>query len=292
MNGPGMERTKELFLRIKELAIPGYRMFQDNRITVYSGYTTLYIVTAIIPFIILIISIVNLLPGYSAEDFANLLLQILPDLEPIRKLVEALVTELKNQTDGLLASAAAVSALWAASKGVMAIQNGLIQLDSGADKSRIDEGKSGAIVSTGIDYAVRVVKRLIFTVVLILLIPAMMVIEVLGDSFAGIIGSVLIILTAFLVILQVYARLPTIRRTLRSQIPGAAAAVVCWWVFTELFSFFISGSYRYSTLYGALAAVFLLLLWLRYMIMILFAGGILNRVLESELMMKEENILK
>ena len=51
---------------------------------------------------------------YSAEDFANLLLQILPDLEPIRKLVEALVTELKNQTDGLLASAAAVSALWAA----------------------------------------------------------------------------------------------------------------------------------------------------------------------------------
>ena len=78
-----------------------------------------------------------------------------------------------------------------------------------------------------------------------------------------------------------YAKLPEERRTIKSQLPGALITVLCWIVFTRLFSFFISRSYHYSNLYGSLAAVFLLLLWIRYMVMILFGGGVVNRVLES-----------
>ena len=45
-----MDRSKELINKSKEFLLPAYRMFQDNRITVYSGYATLFIVTALIPF--------------------------------------------------------------------------------------------------------------------------------------------------------------------------------------------------------------------------------------------------
>ena len=280
--GDHMEGSKKPIAQIIELIVRGIDVFQKNRITVYSGYSTLFIATAMIPFLILIISVVNLMPRYSAEDAADMLLRFLPDLGSVRDLVVSLVEEFKDQSGGLLASIAAVTTLWSASKGVMAVQKGLNELDSREDGGETDGVGNGMIAEKGVAYVRRVLKRLTCTVTLIILIPAMMVLEVAGDSIAGVIGSLLVMLLAFLAVLQIFAKLPEIPRTFRSQLPGALLTVLCWYVFTELFSFFISRSYRYSNLYGSLAALFLLILWLRYMVMILFAGGVFNRVLESE----------
>ena len=277
-----MEKLKDIAQKIKELIIPGFNMFQENKITVYSGYATLFIVTALIPFIILIISVVNLIPGYSAEDVADMLLKMLPDLEALKEMVLSVVTDVKAQSGGLLASVAAVTALWSASQGVMAIQKGLDELDSQdeeADESFVSEKEE--IVEKGVSLGQSILKRIGFTLALILLFPAMILFGMLGDSTAGVVGSVLTILVALYVIIQLFAKLPAKTRTLRSQIPGAVATGIAWMIFTGLFSFFISKSYKYSTLYGSLAAVFMFLLWLRYMVMILFGGGVLNRVLEE-----------
>ena len=75
-----MDRVKALLSWLKDLALRGFAIFQANKMSVYSGYATLFIVTAIFPCIILIISIVNLLPGYSTKDVADIFFQILPDL--------------------------------------------------------------------------------------------------------------------------------------------------------------------------------------------------------------------
>ena len=76
---------KERMHQLKHIIERGITMFQDNDMKVYSGNATLYIVTAMPPFIMLIISIVNLFPGYSTKDMSNVLFQILPDLAPIKK---------------------------------------------------------------------------------------------------------------------------------------------------------------------------------------------------------------
>jgi membrane protein len=120
-------------------------------------------------------------------------------------------------------------------------------------------------------------------VTLIALIPAILVIKMLGNSTAGKIGAFAVLLVALLVVLQFFAKLPVVQRSIRSQLPGALLTVLGWGVFTVMFTFFISRSYRYSNFYGTLAAVFLLVLWMRYMVMILFGGAVLNRVLESKL---------
>ena len=300
-----MERVKGLLSQLKELILRGFDIFQRNNMTVYSGYSTLFIVTAIFPFIMLIISIVNLLPGYSTKDVSEILLQILPDLGPIKELVVSMMTDLKAQSGGLLASAAAVTTLWSASKGVSSIQKGLDQLDQ--DNSAAEEEAGSGIKEKGKGIVKGILKRLIFTLTLVILIPALLVFEMLGDSIAGFIcsaieklnpevlsstlenvdsffhiTSVVVIFLALLVILQIYAILPEKRRTLRSQLPGALLTGVCWIAFTELFSFFIPRFYHASSVYGSLASLFLLLLWLRFVVMILFAGGVLNHALEEE----------
>lgn len=274
--------------RLKDTAIKTIKLFADNKMTVYSGNATLFIITAAFPFIMLIISIVNMLPGYSPKDVADIFFKILPDLDSLKELILAMVVNLKNQSGGILASAAALTTLWSASAGVAAIQTGL-------------NGLEGSQPGKGI---LNIIKRLLFTLALILLIPALLIFEVLGESIkdfiTGImdklglesiemslssilnIGNIVIIITAFLVILLIYAYLPVKRHTLKSQIPGTLFCGVCWVIFTELFAFFVPRFYHASSLYGSLAALFLALLWIRVIIMILFIGGALNKALEKE----------
>ena len=284
-------------LKWKELILGTIAVFNKNKMSVYSGNATLFIITAAFPFIMLIISVVNLLPGYSPKDVLALLFQIMPDLEPIRSLLESMVINLKEQSGGLLASAAAVTTLWSASVGVSAIQKGLNQLDP--------DGRESGVRT--------IVKRLLFTVILIVLIPALLMFEMLGSSLEEIINaildklnldrleiikstiasvfqisSVLVIIFALLAILLIYAYLPVTRSTMKSCFPGALLTLVCGGVFTELFAIFIPKIYKASNLYGSLAALFLLLLWLRFVIMILFAGAALNRTISESKRLRGE----
>lgn len=301
-----MNRLKNLFPRLKQILKRAINIFSENSVMIYSGNATLLIITAMFPFMMLIISIVNLLPGYSAKDVADILFQILPDLEPIKDLVGSMIVNLKNQSGGLLASVAAVTTLWSASNGVNAIQKGLNQLDrKWGDRKAGGEGDR-EIKEKGKGFIRGILKRLFFTLILIILIPALLVFEMLGDSIASTICSVVeklgseklstalsnidsffhtsslvVIVFALLVILQIYAVLPKVHRTLKSQLPGTLLTGVCWFVFTRLFSFFIPRFYHASKLYGSLAALFLILLWLRFIVIILFAGGVLNRALEE-----------
>lgn len=302
-----MNRLKNLLPRLKNLLLQGIDIFQKNNMTVYSGNATLFIVTAIFPFIMLIISIVNLLPGYSTKDVADILFQILPDLDPIKELVESMITNLRNQSGGLLASAAAVTTLWSASKGVFSIQQGLDQLDQEEEDSDTTEAEKEQLKKKGKNVIRSILKRLLFTFMLVVLIPALLIFEMLGGSILSVIysafekmgsdkltatlsridsffhtSSLIVILFAILVILQIYAKLPEKHRTLKSQLPGALITGVSWLVFTKLFSFFIPRFYRASSLYGSLASLFLVLMWLRFVVMILFAGGVVNRALEEE----------
>ncbi len=274
--------------KYKELGLKTLKYFNESEMTVYSGNATLFIITAAFPFIMLIIAIVNMLPGYSPEDVAGIFFKILPDLDALKGLVVSMVTNLKNQSGGILAGVAALTTLWSASKGVQAIQAGLNKLDG------LKSGKG--ILNT--------VKGLVCTLLLVILFPALLLFEVLGDSIKGLINDIMekiglesidsqlssildisiiiIIPAAMIVILLIYAYLPAEKHSLKSMIPGTVFCVLGWIIFTELFAFFIPRFYHASSLYGSLASLFLALMWIRIIIMILFLGGALNKALEKD----------
>ena len=274
--------------KYKELGLKTLKYFNEGEMTVYSGNATLFIITAAFPFIMLIIAIVNMLPGYSPKDVAEIFFKILPDLDSLTELVEAMIVNLKNQSGGILAGVAALTTLWSASQGVAAIQAGLNKLD-------------GSQTGKGI---LNIIKRLVCTLLLVVLFPALLVFEVLGESIKGVINNIMeriglesidsllssildlsliiIILAALIVILFIYAYLPAQKHSLKSMLPGTIFCVVGWIVFTELFAFFIPRFYHASSLYGSLASLFLALLWIRIIIMILFFGGALNKALQDK----------
>lgn len=257
-------------------------LFLENDIPVYAGHATLSILTAIFPLLMLVISLLNMIPGYSPEDFTNLVFQFLPDLPQVKNLFLTIMTNLQLQSGGLLASAAAFTTLWSASSGVTAVQKGLKKITPDAGKSIWDKPKV-----------------LLFTFCIVALIPAVLVFNVLGETLISLAASVadffgigqftgtirtiirnsgLITAAAgVLVIILLYRFLPGGKRRVRDQVPGAILASVGWLGFTEIFSRFVPIFWK-SPVYGSLASLFLTLLWLRVMIMILFIGGIFNQV--------------
>ena len=256
-------------------------IFLKNDIMVYAGHATLGIITAIFPLTMLIISLLNMIPAYSPEDFANLVFRFLPDVPQVKALFLTMVINLRSQSSGLLASVAAVTALWSASGGVTAIQKGLKKIAPDVKNSYWDKPVA-----------------LLFTVCVVLLIPAVLLFNVLGESLISLLTSfsahfgfqditgfliglirysgVVTAFAAVILILLFYTFLPGGKRSLKAQIPGAVLTSVLWLIFTEAFSRFVPIFWK-SSVYGSLASLFLTLTWLRVMIMILFLGGAWNR---------------
>ena len=276
--------------RLKRISLSTVELFLESNMFVYSGNATLFIITAAFPFIALIISIVNVLPWYSPADVIEFFFRILPDLEPFRDFISGMVINLKSSSGGVLIGVAALTTLWSASSGVNAIRVGLNQLDGG-EKGKVQHN---------------IIKRLVFTVMLIILIPALLIFSMLGNSVQNIIGGIfermgaegllhlkeilgsvfqagtlIVAVAGFFAALMLYAKLPAKSHTLKSRIPGTVFTGLASYLFTKLFSIFIPKFSGSSSLYGSLASLFLILLWIRIIMMILFAGGALNKAMEE-----------
>jgi membrane protein len=261
-------------------------LFSQYEMGVYSGNASLLILMAMIPLLMLVISVVNSLPGYSAADAGEFLSRFVPDVPQVQALISNVLDNLSRQSGGLIASISAVTTLWSASGGISAVQTGLEKLHW-TQRSSL-KGKPAA---------------LLFTVLYVLLIPSVLVFQILRESIQELISNALgylgmdalaqqissvmqfsgwIVLAAMvLTVILTYTYLPNGKRTLKSQLPGSVFTCVLWIVFTLAFSFFIPRFWKASSIYGSLASIFLMTMWLKFMIMILFYGAALNKAMEE-----------
>ena len=100
-------------------------------------------------------------------------------------------------------------------------------------------------------------------------------------SLLGLLKNVFIPVYMLLVLSGFYYIVPSRRYPFKSAIPGAAFAVAGITVVTWGFSFYVSNYSNYSMLYGSLAAIMILMLWLQLVASILIMGGVFNDVLND-----------
>ena len=260
------------------------RIYSDNEMAVYSGYTTLYILMAMVPLLTLVIGLVNLLPTVDLENLLGVAKELLPDVPQVQAMMETVVKNVNRRAGTLAVSVSVLASLWSASNGVSAIQLGLQKI-SGSAKS----------------FVKKKVSALLFTLLFIALIPALLVFRVLRGSIESLIvalnealnipdiagwllrfmqySGIITLAVMVLVILLTYTFLQGERRRIRFQLPGAVFTTVLWLVFSSVFEIFITRFWKASSLYGSLAAVFLAAMWLKTITMILFYGAALNEAL-------------
>ena len=148
------------------------RLYSENEMSVYAGYTTLYILMAMVPLLTLVIGLVNLVPTVNLEHFREVLMELLPDIPQVQTLTDMVIANVNRRAGQLAVSVSVLASLWSASNGVAAIQAGLHKL-SGVGGSFVK--KRGA--------------ALLYTLLFILLIPALLIFQVLRGSLRTLVAS-------------------------------------------------------------------------------------------------------
>ena len=220
---------------------------------------------------------------------STILSKIIPDIPQIRRVLLSVVINLNRQSGQLVSYLFALTSFWSGSHGVSAMMTGLEKInhtDQKTVKNRI--------------------KAIFYTVLYTLLIPSMLLFQGIRASLkngvkalfsylnitfnvADMSGHAITIIRLseivtlammILVIVLTFTYLPSGDRKIRSQLPGSIFTSILWILFTKAFGFFIQRFWRYSSVYGALAAVFLAAMWMKFIISILFYGASLNRALQ------------
>ena len=140
------------------------RIYQERQMPVYSGYAALYILTAMVPMLVLVLWVAALLPGLTADDII-FMIERWVHIGELRDLLENIFNNLRDSSGRVVASVSVVTLFWTVSRGVIAIQNCLEQIRQ--NKSRILAAHRRAFV---------------FTILYILLMPSLLVFRLLGSS--------------------------------------------------------------------------------------------------------------
>lgn len=259
------------------------RIYSDNDMPIYAANASFFMIIAAFPLMMLILALLQLVPGLGKEELLQALFNVLPRMPQIESLVSDIVDNLYVQSAPTLASVAAVSTLVSASTGVYSIGRGL-RIIYGTGRGNYILDRAAAAVYTFLFV-------ILFVVTLGLLVLGSVIQAFLKSHFpltalfidpvadhSGLIAAGIL----FLVFLIIYAVMPGKIQPLRAQIPGAAFSTAGWVGLSYAFSFYFTNIRKMSYLYGSLTAVILIMLWMYAILCILFLGGAINVILDGD----------
>ncbi len=263
----------------------------NDCITLYSAQASFFIIISTIPFIILLLS----------------LAKYVIDVESVIGFIEARIDgELGNIVKGLLAevvgkagvslvSLTAVSTLWSSSRGVNSVFRGVTEVYGIKPKENFlyDIFRSILYTLAFIVIMILTLVALVFgrTIARALRTTAPIIFSIfeIVDTYSEVLFFVLLTLF-FALIYNTCSRkgrkltdsqyedyLRTVPRGFAAQLPGAVFSALGWLLFSYLFSLYIAYFPAASYIYGSIATVVFLMLWLYFCMIILLLGAEMNK---------------
>lgn len=266
-----MNRIKKIYTYIRDFS----RQLTLDHVNAYAAQSSFFMIIAIFPLLMLLLTLIRYTP-VTEQDLIKTTLAIMPDtLDP---LIEQIIGEMYSQSNFAILSITAVTALWSASKGILAIIRGLNSVFG------IDEKRNY--------FHLRIVASF-YTIVLLLLIVLSLGFMVFGNSVLRLFSRnmpLLYELVEFIISLRgiyipiiftiafvnVYRIVPNRQYSFFDHLPGALFTSLGWIIFSYVYSIYIDNFASSTYIYGSLTTVVLLMLWIYICMYILFMGAEIN----------------
>lgn len=260
-----------------------HRIKEDN-VTGMGAQVSYYLILSVFPFLIFFLNLLSYTP-VARDDFLHNLILILP--VDTQRIIANLLTETISTSSDTLLSLGAITGLWAASKGLMALIRSLNKAYNVEEKRNYFELRAIAILFT-----------LALLALLAIVLSTLVFGELLGNRLFGYLGmtTTFIVLWRYLRILislgamillftLLYKFSPSIRNNekirFRHTLPGAIFTSIGWIFTSVLFSYYVNNFANYSKTYGSLGGIIVLLIWLYISSIIVILGGEINGTLRS-----------
>lgn len=261
--------------------------YSDDEMSVYAAQASFFIILAAFPFLMLLLSLIQLIPMVTESDLLALVVQLVPDT--LDALVVSVIDSLYSDSPMAILSVTAITTLWSAARGMLSIERGLNRVHGITARRNYIVRR---LICSGytVAFSVMCVLCLVFLVFgdilqrqLMRRIPAMLHFNFLVLPVRGLVSLAIL----FVFFLALYTVLPHRTIHVKSQVPGALFSSVGWALFSMVFSVYFRYFGNYTVTYGSLTAAILLMLWLYFCICIIFLGAEINWFSEQFFLHKE-----
>jgi membrane protein len=256
---------------LREIAL----QLQGIKIPIYAAGACYFIVLAIFPALLLVLSLLKY-TRFTVENLMAVLDGVIP--RAFLKNVEQILTGVYGNSSRMVVGLSAAVALWSAGRGVYGLMTGLNAI------YRVREHRGfllTRLICVGYTFGFILVLLLtlvlhVFGTKLVSWLPARdhwlvhLVLDVINLRFFFLLAVQTVLFTA------IYMVFPDRRNGFWESLPGALLASIGWLVFSDGFSCYVEHFPGYANVYGSVYAVALGMLWLYFCISIVFYGGILN----------------
>lgn len=258
------------------------RKIRDDHVAAYSAQAAFFIIISFFPFIMLLLSIVRFFP---IEESAMLKLFTTVFPSAVNSLMVSIIDQIySTSSSSTLISITAITTLWSAGKGFLAIMKGLNTVYG--------------IEETRHYFLLRVIAAfytLIFAIMLIMTMGLFVFgnklyfwierkLPVVRDTAFVIISlrTILGLISLIIFFLVIYVVIPNRKAKIMKALPGAMVCAAGWMGFSYAFSYYIDNFSNYASMYGSLTAIVLFMLWMYFCMYILFMGAECNQLFENK----------
>ena len=265
-----MKKIKELYDDIMELT----GEITKDHVGPYAAQTAFFFMLCMIPIILLLLTMVQYTPVTKA-DVMTAVIQVFPS--SVDSLITSIVNQVYNQSSGIIPFTIVV-ALWSAGKGVLAMSSGLNCVYNCRETR---------------NYFFLRIRATVYTVMFILVIIFLLVLSVFGNSLNIFIAehvpflrnmadwlirarNIITPIVMIVFLLLIYKFLPNRRDTYKRQLPGAVFSTLGWMVISWVFSVYVDVFKGFSSMYGSLTTIMLIMMWMYFCMYCILIGGELN----------------
>ena len=249
-----------------------------DHVGAYATQSAYFLILSFIPCILFLTTLVRYTP-LTYNVVRDAIIAFIP--ENLQSFVLGIVVDVYKRSTAIVPLSALV-ALWSAGKGLQSIINGLNTI------YHVKETRNWLLTRI---YAV------FYTLLMLVLGNEIQkalsrYLPFLAKLMGKILGAraFLVFGVLFFVFLLLYKVLPNRKATFKSQIPGAFIIAVAWSVFSYGFSFYFEIFPGFSNMYGNLATIIMVMLWLYFCMNLLLYGAEINAYFENEFRLAHRSV--
>ncbi|WP_303024923.1 YihY/virulence factor BrkB family protein [Anaerotignum lactatifermentans] len=270
----GQIKKRKGWQKVILLTIQGYF---DNKVGRNAAAMTYYLLFAMFPFFIFVTSLLGLLhlPTLTLDGQIT---RFLP--EDVVAFLNLAIEHITKSSNNALLTFGLVFSVWFPFRAVSNLMEAINDI--------YGEEKSGS----------HSIRTAILTALTIVLIPAMLLLLLLGERVLGFVGEYIPISAEFItgwsrmrfvpmaaallfMLSAVYFFSPSKIQKARYILPGAILSMGVWMLFSLIFSYYVDHMGRYSIIYGSIGVIIALLVWMDWSMIAMLMGAVFNVALKT-----------
>ncbi len=270
------------FKKIYKIIEKLFKNMGEDLVSEYSAQCSYYTILSFIPFIILVLTMIQY-TGVGPQALFNAISKIIPS--SMNEIIVDIVQEVYSKSIGTI-SISIIFTIWSAGKGLFALTKGLQSVYNTNNK------ESASYIYLRIKAIIETIMFIILIVLgLTLLVFGNSLIEIIQKYFGGlknyntisaIVTQIGLILITFLIFLLLYKFMPKHKVPFKSQIYGAIFGAIALNIISFVFSKYLYIFKGFSITYGSLTTLMLIMMWIYSCFYTVFLGAELNKLINNK----------